>query len=145
MRVIREFAFSAAITAAAAVLPSAGHAEGDAGKGEKVFNKCRACHSLAEGKRKVGPSLHGLFDRKAGDFPGYSHSPDLVAAGDAIDPWNEEHFKAYLPDPKSYIGGLIGKDAAKTKMVFPGLQNEAEVEDLYAYLEPYLKGEKEGK
>lgn len=120
-------------------------AEGDAAAGEKLYNKCRACHVLAEGKRRVGPSLYGLFERKAGDFPGFQHSDDLVAAGDAINPWNEEHFLAYIVAPNEYIGSQIGKDKARTKMVFPGLKNEQEAQDILAYLKPYFLGEKEGK
>ena len=34
--------------------------------GKKVFKKCVACHSLQEGKNKIGPSLYNLLDRKAG-------------------------------------------------------------------------------
>jgi cytochrome c len=35
-------------------------------KGKKGFKKCVACHSLQEGKNKIGPSLYNLLDRKAG-------------------------------------------------------------------------------
>ena len=42
---------------------------GDAAKGEQVFRKCRACHSLETGKNTVGPSLAGVFGRKAGALP----------------------------------------------------------------------------
>lgn len=120
-------------------------AEGDAAAGEKLYNKCRACHVLAEGKRRVGPSLFGLFERKAGAFPGFAHSDDLVAAGEVINPWNEDNFKQYIVAPNEYIGSVIGKDKARTKMVFPGLKNEKEAEDILAYLKPYFLGEKEGK
>ena len=47
---------------------SSAHA-GDAGKGKKVFNKCKACHGIDEGgKNKLGPNLLFPF----GNFPGYS-------------------------------------------------------------------------
>ena len=37
-------------------------------KGKRVFTKCRACHSLAAGISKIGPSLNGLLGRKAGTW-----------------------------------------------------------------------------
>ena len=120
-------------------------AAGDPAAGEKAFNKCRACNSLAEGQRKVGPSLNGLFNRKAGNTEGFQHSADLIAAGAKIDPWTEAHFKAYIATPQEYIGAQIGKQKASTKMVFPGIKTEKEIEDLYAFLEPYFTGEKQGK
>jgi cytochrome c len=126
-------------------LPGAASAAGDADAGKKLFVKCQACHSLADGKRKVGPSLYNLFHRKAGSAPGFSHSDDLVAAGAKIDPWNAEHFESYIVGPNEYIGSMIGKDKARTKMTFPGLKNKAEADDILAFLQPYFLGEKEGK
>lgn len=126
-------------------LPGAAYAAGDADAGKKLFVKCQACHSLAEGKRKVGPSLYNLFNRKAGSFEGFNHSDDLVAAGAKIDPWNAEHFKKYIVGPNDYIASVIGKDKARTKMTFPGLKNEKEAEDILAYLQPFFEGKEEGK
>ena len=40
----------------------------DEGKGRRVFNKCRACHSLTAGISKIGPSLNGIIGRKAGNW-----------------------------------------------------------------------------
>ena len=44
----------------------------DAAKGRKVYNKCKACHALKAGKNKIGPSLYGILDRKAGTIAGNS-------------------------------------------------------------------------
>lgn len=123
---------------------------GDAGAGAKIFKKCAACHSLKPGKKKVGPSLHGLFGRAAGTFvdakgKSFKHSKDLVAAGAAGLVWDAKTFAGYIADPKPFIAGMIGKKKAKTKMAFPGLRKPADVENLVTYLEPYAKGEKEGK
>ena len=46
-----------------AVASGSALAEGDAEKGKKVFKKCKACHSLVAGKKKIGPSLYGVFER----------------------------------------------------------------------------------
>ena len=40
----------------------------DEAKGRRVFNKCRACHSLAVGISKIGPSLNGIIGRKVGNW-----------------------------------------------------------------------------
>lgn len=122
----------------------------DAAAGEKLYKKCVACHSLKAGKKKVGPSLHGLYGRTAGTFVSakgkkFKHSKDLVAAGAAGLVWDATSFADYIANPKPYIGGLIGKKKAKTKMAFPGLKKPADVENLVAYLAPFAKGEKEGK
>jgi len=52
-------------------------ADGDAARGEKKFGDCAACHSLEQGVNNVGPSLHGVFGRKAGELPDYRYSPAL--------------------------------------------------------------------
>ena len=40
---------------------------GNAARGERVFNQqCKTCHSLEEGPSLTGPTLHGMFGRKAG-------------------------------------------------------------------------------
>ena len=54
------------IAAAAALLPAAAFAEGDAEKGKALFNKCQTCHvvvnpageTLAGRNAKTGPNLY---------------------------------------------------------------------------------------
>ena len=112
---------------------------GDAEAGKKVWKKCQTCHSLEAGKKKVGPSLAGVFDRQAGTAEGFKFSPDMIAAGESGLIWNEETIAAFvLKDgkngPKQYIGTFIDKDKARIKMNFRGLKDEAQVDDLVAYL-----------
>jgi len=125
-------------------------AAADNAAGEKVFKKCAACHSLKAGKKKVGPSLHGLYGRTAGTFvdakgKAFKHSKDMVAAGAAGLVWDEKTLGDYIAKPKPYIGGLLGKKKGKTKMAFGGLRKPADVTALITYIAPYAKGEKEGK
>ena len=54
-------------TAAAVLAVSAAHADGDAARGEKRYEECAACHALERGKESVGPDLHGVFGRRAGE------------------------------------------------------------------------------
>ena len=55
------------VVCAFALVAAAGpaRADGDAARGEKKFEECATCHSLTEGQNGVGPSLHGLFGRRA--------------------------------------------------------------------------------
>jgi cytochrome c len=114
-------------------------ADGDVKRGKKVFNKCKACHKLEAGKKAVGPSLHGMFGRKAGTAPNFKFSDDLVAAGEKGLVWNDETFLAYMAKPKEYIGSFIGKKKAKTRMAFNGLKKESDRANLLAYLKEASK------
>jgi len=98
-------------------------ADGDAAKGKKVFNKCRACHTLEAGKNRVGPSLHGIIGRAAGTAEGFKYSDAMKNSGIT---WDEASLDTYLKDPKKMVPG--------TKMVFAGLKKEDDIENLIAYL-----------
>ena len=51
-----------------------------AAEGAKVFKKCAACHSIAEGGgNKIGPALWGVLGRQIGSIPDYEFS-ELVSA-----------------------------------------------------------------
>jgi len=98
-------------------------AGGDAAKGKKVFNKCKACHSLKPGKNKVGPSLAGVVGRAAGTAEGYKYSKAMKASGIT---WDEDSLKTFLTKPKKLVPG--------TKMGFRGLKKEKDRENLVEYL-----------
>jgi cytochrome c len=91
-----------------------------------------ACHAIGEGaKNKVGPELNGLDGRKAGTAPDYTYSDANKNSGIT---WSESEFKEYIKDPKAKIPG--------TKMVFAGIKNEKEINDLWAFLAQH---DKDGK
>ncbi|PIW28168.1 MAG: cytochrome c family protein [Rhodospirillales bacterium CG15_BIG_FIL_POST_REV_8_21_14_020_66_15] len=97
---------------------------GDAAKGEKVFNKCKACHTAEKGgKNKVGPNLHGVVGRKAGGVDGFKYSSAMTASGLT---WDEATLDKYLEKPKDVV--------PKTKMSFPGLKKADERADVIAFL-----------
>jgi cytochrome c len=99
----------------------------DVAAGEQSFKKCLACHSIGPGaKNKVGPELNGLDGRKSGTAEGFNYSEANKAAGII---WGEATFKEYIKDPRGKIPG--------TKMVFAGIKNEQEVNDLWAYLKQF--------
>ncbi|HEY8352841.1 MAG TPA: cytochrome c family protein [Sphingomonadales bacterium] len=104
-------------------------AEGDPAKGEKLFNRCKACHTVeAGGTDRQGPNLHGVFGRKAGTKEGYNYSKAMANA-DVV--WSEETIDKYIADPKAFI--------PNNKMIFVGIKNEAQRADLIAYLKQATK------
>lgn len=99
----------------------------DAAAGEQVFKKCLPCHSVGPGaKNKVGPELNGLDGRHSGSVEGYSYTPANKNSGIV---WNEQTFKDYITDPRAKIPG--------TKMIFPGIKDEQEKANLWAYLKQF--------
>ena len=99
----------------------------DLAAGEQSFRKCLACHAVGEGAtHKVGPFLNGLDGRKAGTIEGYNYSEANKAS--AIQ-WSEATFREYIKDPMGKMPG--------TKMAFPGIRNDTEVTNLWAYLKQF--------
>jgi cytochrome c len=100
----------------------------DAEKGATVFKKyCSPCHRIGpDAKNLVGPELNGLDGRKAGSVAGYSYSDANKDSGIV---WNETNFKEYIKDPRAKVAG--------TKMMFAGIKNEQEINDLWAYLKQF--------
>lgn len=112
-----------------AALAGPAFADGDAAEGEKVFRKCKACHSVDEGKNKVGPSLHNIIGRTPGTVEGFRYSKAMEEYGAAGNTWDEETLSAYLEKPKDVV--------PKTKMAFVGLNKEDDREDVIAYLKQF--------
>lgn len=113
----------AIVVAAVALMTQAAQAQ-DVAAGENSFKKCLACHAIGEGaKNKVGPVLNGLEGRKSGTVEGYSYSDANKNSGIT---WNKDVFLEYIKDPRAKIPG--------TKMIFPGIKNENEANNLWAYL-----------
>ena len=101
--------------------------QGDAAAGEKVFAKCRACHQIGESAHNsVGPELNGLIGRKTGSVPDYSYSDANKNSGLT---WDEATFREYIKDPKAKIPG--------TKMTFPGLTKQSDVDNIVAFLKQF--------
>ncbi len=107
------------------------HNAGDPAKGKKVFKKCAACHSIAEGaKHKTGPNLWNIYGNKAAAAEGYKYSNWLKGSG--IE-WNDENLAAWI-SPKKVKNEKFGKEVKKSKMIFSGLRKPAQIEDVIAYI-----------
>lgn len=97
-------------------------ATADAGAGEKVFGKCKSCHSI-EGKDMTGPHLNGVIGRARGSVEGFVYSEGMASKQD---PWTAEEMYAFLKAPKEYVPG--------TKMGFAGLSAPQDRANVIAYL-----------
>ncbi len=120
--------FRSALCAAALFAAATHNAEAqDLAAGENSFKKCLPCHAVGEdAKNKVGPVLNGLEGRHSGSVPGYSYTDANKNSGIT---WNEPEFLDYIKDPRAKIKG--------TKMIFPGIKNETEAKNLWAYLKQF--------
>ena len=120
----RTLAIAAAMAAAVTGLAQAQ----DAGAGKDVFKKCASCHAVGEGAKSTisGPVLNGLEGRKAGSAKGFDYSAQNKKSSLT---WDRATFLDYIKDPKAKI--------PDTYMVFPGIKNEGEAADLWAYLRQF--------
>jgi cytochrome c len=116
------------IAAAALVTAWTGAAAAqDVEKGATAFKKCAICHKIGPGATNlVGPELNGLDGRRSGSVAGFSYSDANKNSGIV---WNEAKFKEYIQDPRGVVPG--------TKMIFAGIKNQQEINDLWAYVSQY--------
>ena len=116
----------AKITAAIVFAAIAGTAlaqQGDANRGEKVFETCRACHAVDGKTNEIGPGLHGVFSRKAGERDDFRYSPAMRKSGIA---WNPQTLDTFLSDPQKFVPA--------NRMPFSGLPDARERADVIAYM-----------
>ena len=114
------------MTAAVFMANDSVFAAGDAAKGEKVFKKCKACHTVKMGKHKVGPSLAGIVGRKAGAATGFKRYRGLKAADWS---WDAKTLDEWLANPKKFAK----KRGRKSGMVFK-LKKAKDRENVIAFL-----------
>jgi len=92
------------VLTAACVAMSAGiaGAAGSIERGEAVFeNQCAVCHATAPEFHKEGPSLAGVYGRRAGTAPFFGYKG--LRGADFV--WDERTLDAWLADPRGLLGG----------------------------------------
>ncbi len=110
--------------ALALTLPATAAGAADAAHGKLVFQTCAACHS--EKPDAIGPSLRGVYGRKAGSLPDFRYSNAMLHANIV---WDEANLRAYLADPQAKVRG--------NRMPFGGLSDPQDIADVVAFLKGY--------
>jgi cytochrome c len=105
------------------LLAGAARADGDAARGEAKFQDCAACHKLEAGANNVGPSLHGIFARKAGEIADFRYSPAMKKSGIL---WTPEMLEKFITEPQAMVPA--------NRMPYAGMASAADRADLIAYL-----------
>jgi cytochrome c len=102
-------------------------AEGDPERGERMFQRCYACHSVDPAETGLeGPTLHGVVGRPAGAVDGFAYSDALRARAAEGLVWDEPALDAFLADPQGFL--------PDNAMGFFGLRDEDARANLVAYL-----------
>jgi len=110
----------------ASVQPAGAHPEsarsgGDADKGEQLYARCVACHSLTVDR--TGPRHCGLLGRRAGAVPGFAYSEAMRQSGIV---WTTVTLDRFLANPLKAMPG--------TAMGYAGISDPKERADLVAFL-----------
>ena len=123
---MRTTLLSVAIVAAGALANpmDAAAAAGDAGRGAQAFAFCGACHSLKPDVNMTGPSLAGVWGRKAGSLESFERYSPALKAADIT--WNEQTLDAWLKSPAELV--------PHNRMTVQGIADAQRRADLIAFL-----------
>ena len=99
-------------------------ASASAEAGQKVFRKCKACHTVGKGgPNRVGPNLWDIVGGGVAGRQGYGYSGALKDKGGQ---WTYEDLDRFLAKPKDFAPG--------TKMTFAGLKKAEQRAAVIAYM-----------
>jgi cytochrome c len=104
-------------------------AQGDASPGQRIFQACAACHSLEPNKNLTGPSLSGVYGRKAGTVESFNRYSDALKSSGIV--WDDKTLDAWIADPKAVVPG--------NEMTFAGIRNAQQRADLLALIKQATK------
>jgi cytochrome c len=93
-------------------------------RGQSLATPCWSCHDITGHTTKVGPSLAGLFGRRAGTHPDFSYSPAFASASLV---WSARSLDAFLADGQRVV--------PENRMVSPGVSGSRQRADLVFFLE----------
>jgi cytochrome c len=128
MRIVTKIAMGLVSALALMAAATTAHAQGDAALGEKRFEECASCHATVRGDNGVGPTLFGVFDRKAAALDDFRYSPALKRSNLT---WTAKTLDEFIADPQKAVPG--------NRMPYAGMTDAKARADLIAYLQKVTK------
>ena len=110
-------------------------AEADPGQGARVFRACAACHSLEANRNMTGPSLAGVWNRKAGGLASFTRYSGAMKLSGIT--WDEQSLDGYLKNPAEFMPG--------NHMTFPGIPDDQARASVIAFLKSGAEAPKENQ
>lgn len=107
-----------------AVVTTPALSAGDAKRGAALFRACAPCHSLEPDRNMTGPSLAGLWGRKAGGRASFDRYSPALKSSDIV--WDDKSVDAWLKSPQSLV--------PHNTMIFKGVSDAQQRADLIAFL-----------
>jgi cytochrome c len=113
---------------AIALVAAASPAGAQTPNGARIFQRCYACHSLDPAERGLsGPTLRGVFGRRAGTLEGFEYSKAMQEAGQRGLVWTDETFDRFLEDPEDFVpgarmGGVRLRDPGERRILIQWLK-----------------------
>jgi cytochrome c len=103
--------------------------QADTQRGERVFGACAACHSLEADRNMTGPSLSGLWNRKAGTLASFPRYSPALKSSNLV--WDDQTLDGWIADPQHVVPG--------NTMTFHGIKDARQRADLLAFLKDATK------
>lgn len=125
------FFLLAAFAAVTAFAAQAATPSDDAKQGAQLYRSCAACHSLAPNRNMTGPSLAGIWGRKAGSLKSFERYSPALQTSNVV--WGERTLVAWLKSPARFI--------PNNHMTFAGIPNARQRADLIAFLKEASSGQ----
>ena len=120
----RVYVFATAVLGTLSFGMTAAFSEGNPTRGQRVFGPCAMCHSLQPDQNMTGPSLAGLWNRKAGSLRSFTRYSPALQSSNIV--WNDKTLDEWVTDPQHLIPG--------NQMTFAGIKDAPQRADLLAFL-----------
>jgi cytochrome c len=82
-------------------------------RGQRLFGACAACHSLQPDQNMTGPSLAGVWNRKAGSLASFSRYSPALQSANVI--WDDKTLDEWITNPQHLLPG--------NQMTFDGIKD----------------------
>jgi cytochrome c len=122
MKGLSVLPLAALVTISFGLLPAL--AGGNPNRGQRLFGACAACHSLLPDQNMTGPSLAGVWNRKAGSLASFSRYSSALQSSNVV--WNDKTLDEWISDPQHLVPG--------NQMTFSGIKDARQRSDLITFL-----------